>query len=216
MTNSVHIYGPQFSNFVRSVQLVCEEKAIEYTIGFDVNNEKVAFKGEQHELWHPYKKLPVLIHGDVVLGETAAICRYLDNTFPGIKLQPEGSVQEFAEVDEWCQLISIYIDKAIVRGYLLEIVFPKGESGEVREDVLAANRPELERALKVVDLQLADKDYLVGNTFTLADALLAPILYYVRVILNDESLLKPDSKLYRYLQRIESRKVSKNILKPKE
>ena len=40
--NPVHIYGPRFSNFVRSVMLVCEEKQLAYTVGFEVDGNNVA------------------------------------------------------------------------------------------------------------------------------------------------------------------------------
>ncbi len=37
----IHIYGPQFSTFVRSVQLCCEEKGVSYTVGTQVNGEQL-------------------------------------------------------------------------------------------------------------------------------------------------------------------------------
>ncbi len=214
MINQVHILGPQFSNFVRNVQLVCEEKAIDYTLGFEVEGLKIEFKGDQHGRWHPYKKLPVLLHGDFALSETAAICRYLDHQFPGAALIPEGA-KEAAEVDQWCQLISVYIDKAIMRDYLLEIVFPKGDAGQVRSDVMAQNKPEFVKALGVLEAQLGEKDYLVGDGYTLADIMVAPILYYVREVLSDGVVLGPKSKLGCYLSRLEARPASKRVLVPK-
>lgn len=87
--SQIHIFGPQFSTFVRSVQLCCEEKGIAYTVGTCVNDQNVEFKGAQHLEWHPFGKVPVLLHGDRHLIETASICRYLDAAFEGPALQPD-------------------------------------------------------------------------------------------------------------------------------
>lgn len=69
-TNSVHIYGPSFSNFVRTVMLVCEEKQISYTTGFEVNGSEIKYKSEQHFNLHPFGKFPVLLSDELILPET--------------------------------------------------------------------------------------------------------------------------------------------------
>ena len=123
-----HIYGPSFSTFVRSVMILCEEKQLAYTVGFEVNGQEVASKSEQHLKWHPFGKIPVLLENSrqndlFVLPETASICRYLDSEKT---LQPDSSVG-CSSHDALCALISIDIDKVLVREYLLEFAFPKGK-----------------------------------------------------------------------------------------
>lgn len=214
MTDSIHIFGPQFSNFVRTVQLVCEEKGVDYTLGLIVKGEEVPFKGEQHQAWHPFKKVPVLLDGDFILSETSSICRYLSR-MPGATLLPESS-QAIAEVDQWCQFISIYLDKAITRNYLLEFVFPKGEDGKPRIEVIKNNIPTLRKALATVEQQLGARDFIVGNAYTLADAFLAPILYYVKIMPTEFFTLSTDSTLYQYSLRMEARDSGKAVLYPKQ
>lgn len=213
MKKNIHIYGPQFSNFVRTVQLVCEEKEIPYSVGLEVAGKEAAFKGEQHEKWHPFKKVPVLIQNDFILCETASICRYLDQ-LPETTPLPTSN-KNIAEVDQWCQFISIYLDKAIMRNYLLEFVFPKGENGKPRVEVIRSNLPTLHKALKTIETQLEKRSFIVGNTYTLADAFLAPILYYIKISPTDFFALDPSSSLYRYATQMESRASGKVVLKPK-
>ncbi|BFM13614.1 hypothetical protein R50072_37670 [Simiduia litorea] len=198
---NVHIYGPQFSNFVRSVQWVCEEKGIAYTLGFELDGKPVEFRGPEHSQWHPYNKVPVLIHNGCALGETSAICRYLDDNFPGTTLTPVDPWQK-AEVDAWCQLLSIYIDKAVVRDYLLELVFPKGEDGKPRADVLAAGKPAAIAALNIVAEKLASNRFLFGDQPTLADAIAAPIVCYATGLPAALSLVASESPLHDYAKRM--------------
>ena len=207
---SVHIYGPQFSNFVRSVQWVCEEKAIPYSLGFELDGKPVEFRGEQHRQWHPYSKIPVLIHNGCALGETSAICRYLDDNFPGAELTPTNPWQK-AEVDSWCQILSLYIDKAVVRDFLLELVFPKGEDGKPRMDVLEAAKPAAIAALKIVEEKLDNSEYLFGEQLTLADAIAAPLVCYAVGVSAPFSLVEADSRLRDYARRMMARASGKVV-----
>lgn len=201
---NVYIYGPQFSNFVRSVQWVCEEKGIDYAIGFAPGGEEVTFKGEQHGQWHPYQKVPVLLHEGRALVETAAICRYLDDNFDGPALTPADPWNR-AETDSRCQMVSLYVDKAIVRDYLLELVFPKGEDGKPRLDVMKAAQPAAQSATQVLANLLGDQRYFGGLEPSLLDAIAAPIVCYVASLPTPFALLPEASPLVGYAERMQAR-----------
>jgi len=212
MTNSdVHIYGPSFSNFVRSVMLVCEEKNISYTVGFEVNGENVDFKSDQHFSLHPFGKLPVLIHNELVLPETASICRYLDRTFSGSSLQPQNPIA-YAQHDALCALISIDVDKALVRDYLLEFAFPKGEQGAIRFDVVKAAQQQLRKALAFVSQQVEAQIIISGEEFSIADALLAPMLHYLMGLPKGYNLLEEFPILVHYLAKLMQRPSCQKVL----
>lgn len=199
MTNpTVHLFGPSFSNFVRTIMLICEEKHIPYTVGFTVDGEKVAYKSEQHYKLHPFGKFPVLIQDDFYLPETASICRYLDNNFTGKKLQSENQLT-FAQQDALCALISIDVDKALVRDYLLEFSFPKGEDGSVRFDVVEKAKPQVNKALAFINDQLEQGILSPESGLTIADALLLPMLHYIENLPDDYNLLTAFPKVESYL-----------------
>lgn len=214
MMNKIKIYGVQFSTYTRSVQLVCEEKGIEYDISFEVNSTPVEFKSVNHGQYHPYKKIPMLIDGNNVLCESVAICRYLEANFAGNTLIP-GDTWLATKVDQWCQLASCYINDAIIKDYIIELVFPKGKNNQVRLDVMQQTKPVALEALAKVTDQLADNDYLLGDTFTLADAMLAPSLYYARHLAKEFTLVELNSPLDRYIERLEQRPSGKKVLIPK-
>lgn len=199
--NDVHIYGPSFSTFVRSVALVCHEKSISYQTGFEIKGRAIPSKSIEHYQIHPFGKLPVLLHQKLILPETASICRYLDKNFAGRQLQPADN-NAAALHDAACAHISIDIDKAIVRDYLLEYFFPKGEQGAIRYDMLDKAKPQAINALKVVSTLLAQGNALNGKYISIADALLAPMLHYLTMLPPNYSLLSNFPEIERYLAQL--------------
>lgn len=213
MSNLVQLYGPSFSVFVRTAALVCEEKGITYQAGKVINGQTIEVHSDEHYQLHPFGKMPVLIHGEKTLCETASIGRYLDRTFGPETLQ--GATDwERAQVDQWCSLITQHIDFYVVRQFMLEIVFPKGENGEPRMDVISANRPSAENAIAIVAKQLANKPFLIGDHFTLADAMLAPMLAYNKEAPAPINLVNAHPLLLEYANRLHARPSGQKVLKP--
>jgi len=217
--NSVHIYGPSFSNFVRTVMLVCEEKQIKYTFGFEVDGIEIGYKSENHFDLHPYGKLPVLIDNGLILPETASICRYLDAKFNennAVKLQPE-SLLDFTRHDALCAIISIDIDRVLMRSYLLEFAFPKGKSGQVRLEQVKEVQPQVAKTLDVITSLLdSHSDMLAGENLTIADALLAPMLAYLSCLPEGFNLLPDYPKVGDYLTKLMKRPSCQKILLEKQ
>lgn len=211
--DKLHIYGPQFSTFVRTVMLCCEEKGISYTVGTHVSGQEVPFKSEQHLAWHPYGKVPVLLVNGSPLFESGAICRYLDSVYDGAELFP-GDAWERALVDQASSEIALYIDHVLLRELLLEFAFPKGDGGSIRMDVVESVMPQAEAAIaRLVDM-VADKPFIAGEHYTLADAMLIPILDYVAELPVADRLFAEASTLTDYLARMREREASIKVLSP--
>ncbi|MBR9885663.1 MAG: glutathione S-transferase family protein [Oceanospirillales bacterium] len=209
----LHILGPTFSNFVRSVMLCCEEKGAEYSVGRELDGQSIGLKSEEHFKLHPYGKVPVLIHGDRVIFETAVICRYIDAVFDGPALQPE-HLWERTQLEMASAEISLYIDKALVRDLLLEFAFPKGEDGSIRMDAVEKALPEAQKALVRIEQLLADRDFIVGNHYTMADALLTPMLNYVSNLPMAADLMPTHGALSAYAQLMKARASGQKVLLP--
>lgn len=213
MSQTVQIYGAPFSVFVRTVALVCEEKGIAYQYQKNINEQPFEMHSEAHFKLHPFGKIPIVQHRNNTLCETTSIIRYLDRTFGPETLQGSSERQR-AHIDQWCSLISHYVDFYLVRQFMLELVFPKGDNGEPRMDVITANRPRAENALKIIAQQLGDTDYLVGDRFSLADAMLAPMLAYNKDAPSSINLVRDHPQLLEYANRLQSRASGKIVLKP--
>ena len=76
--------------------------------------EPIAFRSPAHQALNPFLKIPVLLHRDLVLFESPAICRYLAG-LPGA--QPPEQVLMHAEkalVDQWALVASQYANQNLM------------------------------------------------------------------------------------------------------
>lgn len=213
MTDSVQLYGVSFSTFVRAAALVCEEKAIDYAISQQIGGHTIDVHSPQHYQLHPFGKMPVLIHGDITLAETASIVRYLDRAFGPQTLQGTDDSQR-ALIDQWCELIARYVDEAIVRHYMLELAMPSGPDGQPNLDKLSAGRDNAASAVALLAKQLGSQSFLVGESFTLADAMVAPMLAYNLDAPEPFNLVGQHDNLKAYTQRLIERPSGRRVLKP--
>jgi glutathione S-transferase len=188
--------------------IVCEETNKPYTVGYEVNGNNIAFKSEEHLALHPFGKVPVLIQDKLVLPETASIVRYLDKDK---QLQPSSDF-EYARHDALCAIISIDIDKVLLREYLLEFAFPKGEDNNVRFDVVDKIRPKALATLAVIEKLLNEDNALSAEQFTLADALLAPMLHYISCLSPDYNLIPDYPRVEKYLIKLMQRPSCQKVL----
>lgn len=200
-TNTIQIYGPSFSTFVKTVEICCRYKELPYHTGFSINNQTVEFASEQHLALHPFAKLPVLIDGDINVAETQAILKYLENAYLESSLWPEALAQQTI-VDSWASLLVCYVDSVLVRQYLLPI--KKGrdkEQPEYFQQALAKQDDVLEVLAKLTK-QLGSNNYLCGDRFTVADAILLPMLDYIAKLEQPFAVLANQPVLLEYYQRI--------------
>lgn len=99
-----------------------------------------------------------------------------------------------------------------MRDYLLEFAFPKGEGGTVRADRVKEAEPEVMRALALLEAQLGDRDYLVTDRFTMADALAAPMLDYLFDLPAASTLMAQTPRLRAYVERLRARPSAAEVL----
>jgi glutathione S-transferase len=186
------ILGSLRSSYTRVVCMVCEEKGIDYIL------TRTLLGAPELGLIHPFAKMPVLRHGDVVLFESKAISTYLDRRFPGPELIPL-EPRRAGLVEQWVSLVNTVIDPTLVRTYLL--AYATAKDGVPDQKTIEAVLPAVRRQLAVLDEAVAATGHLVGDQFTLADINLMPILDYVRQLPEGAAALAPSTNLGRYFQR---------------
>jgi len=82
----IKVYGVHGSPFVRKVFIALEFKSIPYDI-----IQQMPFSGDKEYLKiNPLAKVPTLVDGELTLGDSKVICRYLESAHPEPALYPEG------------------------------------------------------------------------------------------------------------------------------
>jgi glutathione S-transferase len=184
------LLGDPRSSYVRSARLAFEEKGIAYTL------LPLAPHSPEVDAIHPKGKIPVFRIGSNTLFETSAILHYVDAAFPGPALMPDSPLER-AQVEQWISAINAYYYDSMVRRYVLQYVFPKGEHGQPDREVIEQAIADIQLDFALLDKAYGERDYLVGNGLTLADLLLAPIVFYVSSMPEGKAILEPFANVRR-------------------
>jgi glutathione S-transferase len=203
----LQIIGAPQSNYVCVVRIACLEKGVPYSL------VPVAPHTPEVDAIHPFGKIPVMRHGDVTLSESRAICFYIDHTFDGPSLTPRDPVAG-ARTEEWVSLVNTHIDPLLVRQYLVAHLFPGTPDGSPDRAAIDAALPKMEQHFAVLDRAVAKTGHLVGDTFTLADINLLPILYYMTKMPESSAMLRRYASLHSYFDRHMSRPSAKETAPP--
>lgn len=146
-------------------------------LGLEYQCQHVALdKGEgqtvEHLARHPDGKVPVIEDGDVYLFESAAICRYLAETYGDGTLLPSDPAAR-AQVDQWLSFIVTEIEQPLWNQAKHKFALPADKRVPA---ILPVCAWEFQRAISALARRYNGQEYLVGNTFTLADLFLTHTL----------------------------------------
>ena len=169
--SDVTLLGLPPSSYVRTARMACANKGVSHTL------QPVDFRSDAYLEHHPFRRMPVLHHGDVKLFETLAITTYLDDAFDGPALQP-GTPADRARMMQWISVTNDYLYKSIVGCCVAERFVKPMRGLDPDEALIAKTMPVIENQLDVLDEALASSSYFVGNELTLADLFVAPIMVY--------------------------------------
>ncbi len=85
-------------------------------------------------------------------------------------------------------------------------------SGFPDQQMLANAQSAAEKTLAALDEQLGDQPFLCGKHYSMADALLTPMLDYLAQISEPASLLDAQPRLSSYLARMRNRASGQKVL----
>ena len=179
------IYGHQASRasrpywLLREYEMVINEDFLEVDTGGPVTGYNEVRDSEEFLAFNPYRLIPVMKHGDVIVYESQAICQYIAELLGGpLSAQDAG---ERARINMY-GLSSI----SNFEPNFLPMVF--GQGGE---EGRAKYEQNLQPKLDALDIELEGRDYLIGDgkgRFTVADVMMASVVgQYGRAIKFDFS-----------------------------
>ena len=200
MTGELHCY--RYSVYSWIARFALEVMGVDYRL--IVINPFAGDVPEGYLALHPFKRVPVLVHGSFQLYETGAITRYVDEAFAGPHLQPS-SPQGRARMSQLISVVDSYVYWPLVRQVFSHSVFrPRlGRAPDVTEVDEGLKAAAV--ALAALERLAADAPYLCGPELSLADIHLAPMIGYFAMAEEGAALLKQQPKLSRWWSTIGSR-----------
>ncbi len=188
----LHIIGVPHSNFTWTCRTVCVEKGVPYTF------DQVRPHTPEVENINPFGLIPVMRHGEVQLFEARAICTYIDRAFSGPSIVPLDP-KKAAVTEQWVSAVTTSIDSLLMRRYVLRHATPGTPDGRPDQTAIDLALPAMPKLFSMLDRAVSATGYLAGDSFTLADAYLVPILFFMTKLPESAEMLDKSTSLRKYL-----------------
>ncbi len=153
-------------------------------LAYDLDEVDLANKPVWFDAVSPYSKVPVLVHGDVTVYESAIINEYLDETFPEPAMMPSSPAQR-ADAR-----ISIDFDNVKFVPLFYKVLLAKDP--DTRNTCADALVDALLFMEKNVLAKRVDGPYWMGETVSLADMALYPHFERIAVLEHYRGITIPD------------------------
>ena len=158
-------------------------------------------KGEDYFAINPRGYVPALEIDGELHTEVAALVQYLAEQAPQSQLLPPAGTMQRFRVQQWLAFVSSELHKTFS---------PWLWHAETAEQTKQAAREKLGVRFAELDKHLADRAYLTGDTFTVADAYAFTIVNWSNFLKID---LKPYSNLSAFMARVAARPKVREALK---
>jgi glutathione S-transferase len=170
----LRLYHHPFSTYGRRVRVALLEKGIGHE-PVVIDMAARAHRTPEYLALNPYGRVPTIDDDGFVLYESAAILQYLEATRPKPPLTP-ADAKGRALVDMHLRLCDLQMARPAGA-----ILFPKRFLPKEKWDAaaIAQAKTEIEKHLAIVEATLGNRDYLVGDAFTLADIAYLPFLQFL-------------------------------------
>ena len=126
---------------------------------------------------NPSGRVPTLEDGDLALTESAAIVLHVSERFPDARLVPPHRTRERSEVYRWLMFLTNTLQPAFLHWFYPER-YTTDPAGEPAIQALAAET--IGEQLDRLDVELADRPWLVGDERTGADLFLFMLVRWGR------------------------------------
>ena len=146
---------------------------------------------------NPAGKLPVLVDGDVVLTESAAIPLYLAEKYPEKGLIPK-DLADRAQMYRWIFFLVTEIEQPLWRIALNTAIYPENE--RVPADIKNATR-DCKKMVAVFEMHMANRDFVAGDRLSVADFIAAYTLDWA----NENQMLAEAPRLRSYVETMYAR-----------
>ncbi|MFM0526425.1 glutathione S-transferase family protein [Paraburkholderia strydomiana] len=198
-TEVVKLYGAAWSVYVRIARLALEEKQIKYSL-VEVGVFAETGVPQEHLKRHPFGRIPAFEHNGFHLYETGAIVRYIDDAFPGCKLQPTDPKAR-AKVNQIVGILDAYAYQILVWDIYVERVVAVRDGRLANEQKIAAALPRATVCLSELNRLMDDQGFLIDGGVTFADLYAAPIFACFMQAPEAASLMEGFKKLIYWWQR---------------
>ena len=195
------VYGASVSPFVRKVRVMLAEKGLKYELDpvapFPPRPEFLAIS--------PLGKIPAFRDTDLpkpnTLSDSTVICDYIEHKYPTPPLFPAAPYDR-ARALWFEEYADSFVAGNLVRGLFFERIVKKMLKQETDDSICEkALREDMPKVCAYLEKELGGNDYLIGNTFSIADISVASMFVNIHHAGEKACSAKVDA----YINRIHAR-----------
>ena len=177
---------------------LCEELGIPYDLKRYDRDTRTMLAPTDYKALHPLGAAPIIVDGDVVLAESAAIVDYIIARHGDGRLAVRPDEAGYADFLYWFHFVNGTLQPALGRSMLLT-------RAAVADDnpVVIATTARIRLALGSIEQRLGSSAFLAGETLTAADIMMVFTLTTMRYFVPFD--LTPYPAILAYLRRIGER-----------
>jgi glutathione S-transferase len=175
---------------------LCEELGLDYTLKRYERRADNRLAPDDYKALHPMGIAPVITDGDLVLGESGAICEYICARHGDGRLTPKPDDPDFADHLFWFH----WSNGTFMATQMLQLVLSMGGDGN---PAAAFVEDRARRGWEMIEARLGQAPFFGGANLTTADIMMGYCLTTSRMFRGTS--IEPFPHLKAYLQRIGER-----------
>ena len=189
-------YYPGNASF--APHLLLEELGAEFELVL-VDRKTDAQKSAEYRKLNPFGRIPTLVDGELVIFESAAICIYICEQYPKSGFMPAAGHPARPLFFQWLMYLTNTLQSEFMVYY-----YPERHTTDksMAVSVKAAQDARLSGMFELLDREIGDRPFLVGDTMTVCDH------FMLMMSLWSEKLTRPPLEfpnLRRYLRQMARR-----------
>lgn len=173
---------------------LCEELGLDYELKLYDRRKDIGLAPDEYKALHPMGIAPVITDGDLVLGESGAICDYIDRKYGGERLSPGADHPDFAGHLFWFH----FSNATFMANGMMAMV-----ASRMKGDMPPFLTDRLEKAWALADSRLGEAEFFGGSQLTTADVMMGFNLTTSRAF--NSAPLERYPNILAYLKRIGER-----------
>ena len=176
---------------------LCEELGLDYELKRYDRRADNRLAPDEYKALHPMGIAPVITDGDLVLGESGAICEYICAVHGGGRLTPGPDDPDFAEHLFWLH----WCNGTFMTTLMMQLVLARaGEGGQAAAPFVAERS---KRGWAMAEARAGEAEFFGGRNLTIADIMLVYCFTTSRAFRGNTLEAYPN--LLAYLKRIGER-----------
>ena len=193
-TSGLIVHHLRISQSERIVWL-CEELGLDYELNLYTRRSDNNLAPDEYKALSPMGIAPVITDGDLTLGESGAICEYIDRKYGGARLSPGPEHPDFADHLFWFH----FSNATFMTNGMMALVAMRLGATEMPDFVASRGAG----AWQLAEARLGEAEFFGGSQLTTADIMMGFNLTTSRMF--GGASLEPFPNITAYLQRIGQR-----------